>query len=353
MAGSFLLSRLIRRRTRGLEPAAIAALADHREALLHSSARASSPSADDGTVTVLSDSARELIGLDGDVEGRRVDELDLDPAVVDLLSDDAAIRDHVVVVGERVLVVNRNPVVQRREPRRVGDHAARPHRAARAAERAQRDASRSRTPCARRPTSSPTSCTPSPASCSSASTTRCRGFVGTLSRRRRADLRRGDRPHVEDPTVAALLIAKTSLAVERGVDLGIAADSGLPRLDPDALQPTSATVLGNLVDNAVDASVSVGGTSVEVDVEPRRRRRPRRGGRHRARRPAGRGGQDLPPGLSLQGGRARGTGCRTGARAGRLRARRRLRRSGAGEDGTARVFTVRLPGVEVGVSGDG
>ena len=36
VAGSFLLSRLIRRRTRGLEPAAIAALADQREALLHS-----------------------------------------------------------------------------------------------------------------------------------------------------------------------------------------------------------------------------------------------------------------------------------------------------------------------------
>ena len=59
--------------------------------------------------------------------------------------------------------------------------------------------------------------------------------------------------HVEDPAVAALLIAKTSLAVERGVDLGIAADSSLPRLDPEASTDVG-TVLGNLVDNAVDAS---------------------------------------------------------------------------------------------------
>ena len=102
------------------------------------SARASSPSRDDGTVTVMSDSARELIGLDDDIEGRRVDDLDLDPAVHDLLADDAEIRDHVVVLGDRVLVVNRNPVLERGRRVGDGDHAARPHRAARPPERAER-----------------------------------------------------------------------------------------------------------------------------------------------------------------------------------------------------------------------
>ena len=64
-----------------LEPAEIAALADQREALLHSIREGVVAVADDGTVTVLSDSARELIGLDGDVEGRKVDDLDLGPGV--------------------------------------------------------------------------------------------------------------------------------------------------------------------------------------------------------------------------------------------------------------------------------
>ena len=41
-------------------------------------------------------------------------------------------------LGDRVLVVNRNPVRRARSPGRLGDDAARPHRAARAAERAQR-----------------------------------------------------------------------------------------------------------------------------------------------------------------------------------------------------------------------
>ena len=109
----WLLSRLIRRRTRGLEPAEIAALADQREALLHSIREGVVAVADDGTVTVLSDSARELIGLAGDVEGRRVDDLDLDPAVRDVLSDDADDRDR----GARArrggcVVVNRNRVVE-------------------------------------------------------------------------------------------------------------------------------------------------------------------------------------------------------------------------------------------------
>ena len=175
VAGSFLLSRLIRRRTRGLEPAAIAALADQREALLHSIREGVVAVADDGTVTVLSDSARELIGLDGDVEGRRVDDLDLDPAVRDLLSDDAAIRDHVVVLGEPGAGRQPQPGRRGRAPRRVGDDPARPHRAARAAERAQRARVDHEHPARADPR------VPQPAAhhlrpaCSSGSTTRCRG----------------------------------------------------------------------------------------------------------------------------------------------------------------------------------
>src|SRR4029453_7685735 len=52
---------------------------------------------------------------------------------------------------------------------------------------------------------------------------------------------------------------------ERGVDLRLSEDSDLARLDPESSTDVG-TVLGNLVDNAVDASVSVGGTSVEVDL---------------------------------------------------------------------------------------
>jgi len=263
VAGSLLLSRLIRRRTRGLEPAAIAALADQREALLHSIREGVLAVADDGTITVLSDSARELIGLDQDVEGRRVDDLDLDPAVRGLLADDAEIRDHVVVVGDRVLVVNRNPVIER--GRRVASVTTLRDRTELLALQSELSARQSITNTLRAQTHEfHNQLHTISGLVQLGEYDEVSRLVGTLSRRR-AEISDAVLAHVEDPAVAALLIAKTSLAAERGVDLRLSSGSDLPRLDPEASTDVG-TVLGNLVDNAVDASVSVGGTSVEVDV---------------------------------------------------------------------------------------
>jgi len=79
---------------------------------------------------------------------------------------------------------------------------------------------------------------------------------------------------VRDPSVAALLIAKASQAAELGVELRIAPESGLPILDGE-LSSDVATVVGNLVDNAMDAAseapqrwveVSLGLVDEEVDI---------------------------------------------------------------------------------------
>ncbi|GAB3034371.1 ATPase [Nocardioides flavus (ex Wang et al. 2016)] len=263
VAGSFLLSRLIRRRTRGLEPAAIAALADQREALLHSIREGVVAVSVDGAITVASDSARELIGLDGDVEGQHVDDLHLDPAVRDLLADDAEIRDHVVVLGERVLVVNRNPVVER--GRRVASVTTLRDRTELLALQSELSARESITNTLRAQTHEfHNQLHTISGLVQLGEYDEVSRLVGTLSRRRR-EISDAVTAHVEDPAVAALLIAKTSLAAERGVDLVMAAGCDLPRLDPEASTDVG-TVLGNLVDNAVDASVFVGGTSVEVDL---------------------------------------------------------------------------------------
>ena len=301
--------------------------------------------ADDGTVTVLSDSARELIGLDGDVEGRRVDDLDLDPAVRDLLSDDAAIRDHVVVLGERVLVVNRNPVVE--GGRTVASVTTLRDRTELLALQSELSARESITNTLRAQTHEfHNQLHTISGLVQLGEYDEVSRLVGTLSRRRR-EISDAVLAHVEDPAVAALLIAKTSLAVERGVDLSIAADSSLPRLDPEGSTDVG-TVLGNLVDNAVDASVSVGGRSVEValsldgDV---------------VRVAVADTGPGVPPdevgrifrrGWSSKGPTVEGRGVglalvqvvceRRGGSVG----------VGAGEDGTGAVFEVRLPGVEVG-----
>jgi sensor histidine kinase regulating citrate/malate metabolism len=71
---------------------------------------------------------------------------------------------------------------------------------------------------------------------------------------------------IEDPALAALLIAKASLATERGVELKLDPRSALPRVK-DELSRDITTVVGNLVDNAFDAVTGLAGASVRVLVE--------------------------------------------------------------------------------------
>jgi sensor histidine kinase regulating citrate/malate metabolism len=70
---------------------------------------------------------------------------------------------------------------------------------------------------------------------------------------------------VRDPSVAALLIAKASQAAELGVELRIDSDSELPALG-DELSADVATVVGNLVDNALDAAATSSQRWVEVGL---------------------------------------------------------------------------------------
>jgi sensor histidine kinase regulating citrate/malate metabolism len=72
---------------------------------------------------------------------------------------------------------------------------------------------------------------------------------------------------VADPAVAALLIAKSSLAAERGIGLRMAPDSSLGAVD-EALSTDLVTVIGNLVDNALDALAERGWIEVSVRSAP-------------------------------------------------------------------------------------
>jgi sensor histidine kinase regulating citrate/malate metabolism len=70
---------------------------------------------------------------------------------------------------------------------------------------------------------------------------------------------------IAEPAVAALLIAKTSLARERGAELTLTPDSALPRVDA-MLSADLVTVIGNLVDNAIDAVTATDTRVVDVDI---------------------------------------------------------------------------------------
>jgi two-component system, CitB family, sensor kinase len=260
-AGSWLLSRLIKRRTRGLEPAEIAALADQREALLTSIREGLVAVSADGVVTVLSESARELLNLPADAQGRPLRDLDLEPRVADLLGGADQVQDAVLLVDGRLLVVNRNPVEAAGRP--AGTVVTLRDRTELLAMQSELSARQGVTETLRAQTHEFSNQLHTISGLLQLQEYDEAGrLIGTLTRRR-AEISDAVTALVEDPAVAALLIAKTSLAAERRVDLRLDEDSALPRLDPD-LSADVGTVLGNLVDNAVDAVASTGAPGTVV-----------------------------------------------------------------------------------------
>ena len=270
MLASWLLSRRIKRQTRGLEIAEIAGLAEHREALLHSIREGVVAVTNDGIVTVLNDSAQELLDVTRDAVGRRIDEIGLDPAVTDfLLSDDvvagevgrAAQSDSVIVTRTRVLALNRRAATSQGE--RIGTVTTMRDSTELASMQGQLSSHRSVTDTLRAQTHEFANQLHTISGLVQLGEyDSVRDFVGALTRRR-AEISDAVTRFVSDPAVAALLIAKTSLAAESGVTLTLAEDSHLATLDP-ALATDVITLLGNLIDNAVD--VSEGSLSARVTV---------------------------------------------------------------------------------------
>ncbi|TPG28041.1 PAS domain-containing protein [Mycobacterium hodleri] len=255
MLASWLLSRRIKRQTRGLEIAEIASLADHREALLHSIREGVVAVNNDGVITVLNDSAQALLDVTPTAVGRRVAEVGLDPAVTEfLLSGEdgrAAQSDVVIVTGTRVLALNRRSATS--QGQRIGSVTTMRDSTELASMQGQLSSHKSVTDTLRAQTHEFANQLHTISGLVQLGEfDSVHDFVGALTRRR-AEISDAVTQHISDPAVAALLIAKTTLAAESGVALTIAPDSRLSALDP-ALATDVITLLGNLIDNAVDVS---------------------------------------------------------------------------------------------------
>jgi two-component system, CitB family, sensor kinase len=261
LLASWLLSRRIKRHTRGLEVAEIASLADHREALLHSIREGVVAVNNEGDITVLNDSAQELLDVTGAAVGRRVDSVGLDPAVVEFLLSGEDGRDVVIATRTRVLALNRRAATS--QGQRIGTVTTMRDSTELAALQGQLSSHKSVTDTLRAQTHEFANQLHTISGLVQLGEyDSVRDLVGTLTRRR-AEISDAVTQRISDPAVAALLIAKTSLAAESGVSLELAPDSHLCALDP-ALATDVITLLGNLIDNAVD--VSVGGDPAKVTV---------------------------------------------------------------------------------------
>jgi sensor histidine kinase regulating citrate/malate metabolism len=271
VAGSWLLARRIKRQTLGLEPHEITGLAEHREALLYGIAEGVVALDPHERITLVNEVARRLLDLPEHAAGMSLRDLRVEGRLLDVLTgagatdaDDGAPRDDVVIRRGRVLVMNRMRV--ERDGRHLGTVTTLRDRTALANLEREIGSFRSTTQLLR------------------AQTHEFANQLHTISgliqlgdydevvryvdavteRRQSLDLLVNGR--VRDPAVAALLMAKASIASERRVELRVSDDTSLDRLEPgDSVDV--ATVVGNLVDNAIDAvGSSTAGQWVSVAI---------------------------------------------------------------------------------------
>ncbi|MGW0365745.1 SpoIIE family protein phosphatase [Streptomyces sp. NPDC002990] len=104
-----LVSRRLRRQTRGLGPAEMTRMNEHHEAVLHAVREGVLIIGADHRLLLANDEARRLLDLPADAEQRYVDELGLDPRTAELLTSGRVATDEVHLAGDRLLAVNVRP----------------------------------------------------------------------------------------------------------------------------------------------------------------------------------------------------------------------------------------------------
>jgi two-component system CitB family sensor kinase len=262
VAGSVLLTRHLKRLTLGLEPHELAELVQERAAVLHGIGEGVLAVDAGGRVSVCNDEAARLLGVRPDV-GTAVDTLDLPPRLRAALAEANA--DNIITIaGDRVLIAARREV--RLDGRDLGvvltlrdrtdletlTHELDAVRALTDGLRAQRHefSNRLHTIAGLLETGHHTEAVE---------------YLHALSARPVTPVGAAAEA-VHDPYLLAFVAAKTAVAQELGVRLELGEESWVPSRVVAPVEVT--TVVGNLVDNALDAA-RLGGTRpawVEVDL---------------------------------------------------------------------------------------
>ncbi|MFI2292432.1 sensor histidine kinase [Streptomyces niveus] len=255
---AYLISRRLQRQTHDLAFSDISALLVEREAMLHSLREGVIALDGTGRIRLMNDEAQRLLGLGPEATGQPLDVVLGPGRTTDVLAGRVAGEDLLAVSGGRVLIANRMPtddggavatLRDRTELEQLGreldatrglidalraqdhEHANRMHTLMGLLELEMHEEAVE--------------------------------FVTEVVGVHRATAEQVTE-RIHDPLPAALLVGKATVAAERGVSLRISPATLLPDrlVDPQGL----VTVLGNLVDNALDAAAGSEDPRIEVEA---------------------------------------------------------------------------------------
>ncbi|MCC5580213.1 sensor histidine kinase [Microtetraspora sp. AC03309] len=267
-AGTALVAARLRRQTRGLASDELSRIYEHHTAILHAVREGLLLVDDDRTLTLCNDGARELLGLPGDAEGRKVSDLGLDPAFTAMLGAGERRTDEIHLTRDRVIVVNAAPVRSGRGS--LGMVVTLRDHTELQALSGQLDAVRGFAESLR--SAAHESANRLHTVVTLVELGRAEQAVEFATAELRAAQQLADRVvgSVREPVLAALLLGKTAEAAERGVELSISPDSELDgELDDAGLDGRDlVTILGNLIDNAVEAAMTA--TTATTGTRPAR-----------------------------------------------------------------------------------
>jgi two-component system CitB family sensor kinase len=260
VVASLSLARRLKRSTFGLELEDIAALVQEREAMLHGIREGVIALDPLGRVTLLNDEARRLVPFDGDPVGRPIEEVVPHRRLCDLLAGTLAGADTVVVTDEHILMVNRMPVI--RQGRDLGAVITLRDRTELEGLLRELDNVDALTDALRAQQHEFSNRMHTVAGLVELGDQQAAIRYALEVSDETAGRAEAIRERVEAPEIAALLLAKTTVASERGVRLVVSEDSHLPHTELDTNMVLS--IVGNLIDNAIDAAAGSGDASVMV-----------------------------------------------------------------------------------------
>ncbi|MEV5321479.1 sensor histidine kinase [Streptomyces sp. NPDC052687] len=251
--GTYVINARLRRHTHGMNATELSRMHDYHQAALHAVREGLLMLDGQYRVALINDGGRELLGVSGEVIGRSVAELGLPAPLTGALLGSGPRVDEVHLTTDRVLVVNTSPVSG---GERRGTVVTLRDVTELQSLMGELDSERGFTQALR--------------SQAHEAANRLHTVVSLIELGREQEAVAFATAELElaqaltdqvvaavgEPVLAALLLGKTAQANERGVELEVSADSRLDDgvLPEDLPSRDLVTILGNLIDNAVDAA---------------------------------------------------------------------------------------------------